>query len=97
MGPGFPHGSSPWAEGPRDSDLREVSCPAGRQRRWGTNKKRFIFVSGLTNGLRSTGLAYREPRRSSGGHPRPTFPHHGGGFYYVACVRIFTRHYTTLR
>ena len=70
MGPGFR----------RDSDLREVSCPAGRQRRWGTSKKRFIFVSGLTNGLKSTGLAYREPPRLSGGHPHRALPIQGEGF-----------------
>jgi hypothetical protein len=25
MGPGFPHGSSPWAEGPRDSDGEDAA------------------------------------------------------------------------
>jgi hypothetical protein len=30
MGPGFPHGTCPWAEGPRDSGPRTVSSRAGR-------------------------------------------------------------------
>jgi hypothetical protein len=37
-GPGFPHGSSSWAEGPRDSGPFAVSCLTARRSRWGTRK-----------------------------------------------------------
>jgi hypothetical protein len=57
--------------------------------------RRFIFVFGLANGLKSTGFACREPRRLSGCHPHPALPHQGGGLYYFAYVRLFARHYTS--
>jgi hypothetical protein len=62
-----------------------------------TNKKDFIFVSGLTNRSKFTGLACNEPRCLLRGHPHPTLPHQGGGLYYVTCVRLFARHYARSR
>ena len=53
MGPGFPHGISPWAEGPRDSGNSSVSSRGvGRRPVWNSQWARFDYSYYLEHAMR---------------------------------------------